>query len=463
MKGNMITTIDAVSLAFSDGLKLFSRVLARKRINLNSFPLGQRLALVAVAAMTLLGGCTTLDRNVERTPSTVLNEADSKSTALGRAWSATAPDDPALSGFRLLPDSLEAFAARVAMIDAAERTLDLQYFIFKGDDTGLFLVDRLVTAADRGVRVRILVDDLQAHGIEKGLAAFDGHANIEVRIYNPWTQRGFGRLFEFLFSPRLNHRMHNKIFIADGIVAILGGRNLADEYFDLHADFEFRDLDVLAAGPVVTGANQIFDAFWNGPDAIPISGLKPKPDAEKMLQDGRDRLTEHRARMQGTAYADAVRETELAQQVLSHSMQWAFAKGQVYGNAPNVTEPEGDAPPPLTLADQLREVFYSAKQELLASSPYFVPGKKPTERLCEVSAGGASVQILTNSLSATDMGVVHGGYSKYRKRLLEGGVQLFELRRLGAADEAKKEDDKEKRAYGSANASLHAKSFVVDQ
>src|SRR6185436_14142065 len=147
----------------------------------------RELTVLTAITLTLLGGCTTLDRNTPRTPSTVLSDADSQSTALGRTWSAMAPTDTSLSAFRALPNGLEAFAARIAMIDAAERTLDLQYYIFASDETGLFVIDRLVAAADRGVRVRILVDDMYTHGIEKGLAAFDAHPNIELRIFNPWT------------------------------------------------------------------------------------------------------------------------------------------------------------------------------------------------------------------------------------------------------------------------------------
>jgi cardiolipin synthase C len=226
-------------------------------------------------AAVLLGGCTTLDRATVRTPSSALSETDALSSALGRAWSAAAAasPDPALSAFRLLPNNLEAFAARVAMIDAAECTLDLQYYIIHNDDIGLFLIERLLAAADRGVRVRVLVDDMYTRDVQKGLVAFDAHENIELRIFNPWTQRSgkLVRSFEYLFTPRLNHRMHNKLIVADGIVAILGGRNLADEYFDLHDEFEYRDLDVAAAGPVVAGANRLFDK--NGSlGLLPIEG-----------------------------------------------------------------------------------------------------------------------------------------------------------------------------------------------
>ena len=431
--------------------------------------LGERLPAVARAValaaalivVSALCGCMTLDRNTPRTPSSALNPTESRLTSLGQTWAGIAPEDAALSAFRLLPSSLEAFAARVAAIDAAERTLDLQYYIFHTDDTGLFLVDRLVTAADRGVRVRILVDDMYTHGIEKNLAAFDAHPNIELRIFNPWTQRSGAlvRGIEFLFSPRLNHRMHNKLFIADGTVAILGGRNLADEYFDLNPEFEFRDLDVAAVGPIVSEANHLFDEFWNGPDAIPVTGLKPKPDVDAMLVEGRTRLIAHREHMKESAYAVAVKGTEFVQQLRTKSVSWVFAHGHVLGDPPVKAKGGDEGREAPTLTAQLRDDFYSAKRELLISSPYFVPGKAATARLGELDAGGVDVRILTNSLAANDVPIAHANYAKYRKGLLRGGVEVFELRKRAATDASKRSQ----RGYGSVNASLHAKTFVIDR
>ncbi len=420
------------------------------------------MCVTLAASLVMLGGCVMLDRHTPRVETSALTTAESNDTTLGRRWAAAAPADPQLSAFRVLPSSLEAFAARVAMIDAAERTLDLQYYIFSSDDTGLFIIDRLVAAADRGVRVRLLIDDMYARGVEKGLAAFDAHPNIELRIFNPWTQRsgGLARGIEFLFTPRLNHRMHNKMLIADGVVVILGGRNIADEYFDLGSEFVFKDLDVAAAGPVAAASSQLFDAFWNGPDAIPITGLKPMPDFASMLEGAKTRLQEHRESMKDSPYADAVRATVFAQQVGSKSVQWVFAKGRIVGDAPEKTTKAGDPEWTQSLAAEVKDEFFSATRELLVSSPYFVPGKPATAHLCEVAAGGASVCILTNSLAASDVPLVHSHYSKYRKKLVEGGVELFELRRRSAPD-AKSEDAG--RAFGSANASLHAKSFVVDR
>ena len=415
--------------------------------------------VLIVLGIIALGGCTTLDLKVERTPSAALSTSESESTRLSQAWAATAPDDASLSAFRLLPNNLEAFAARVAMIDASERTLDLQYYIFRPDDTGLLLVDRMVAAADRGVRIRLLVDDLCTHGFEEKLLAFDSHPNIELRIFNPWTQRGnkVARGLEFLFKSRLNHRMHNKLFIADGIVAILGGRNLADEYFSLNPEYDFRDLDVAVAGPVLRDANRLFDEFWNGPDAIPIAGLKAKPTPDSTLVAARTQLNEHRERMKTSAYAEAVRSTEFVQQLKTKSMAWLFAPGRIVGDSAEKTTRADDPQWNRSLADETKDVFFSAKTEMLICSPYFVPGKKLTQRLCDISASGARVRILTNSQASTDVPFVYDAYAKHRKKLLRSGIDVFEIRVHGA--NAKEQ----KREFGSEVSSLHAKTFVIDE
>jgi len=423
---------------------------------------GLFLTLFVPPALLFLGGCTTLDRSVPRTPSTALTETEARETTLGRKWTARAPEDPQLSAFRLLPNSLEAFAARVAMIDAAERTLDLQYYILAGDDTGLYIVERLLAAADRGVRVRLLVDDMYVNDIEEGISAFDSHPQIELRIFNPWRQRSslLARGIEFIVTPRLNHRMHNKLLVADGILAMLGGRNLADEYFDLNSEYDFRDLDVAVIGPAVEDANHLFDAFWNGANAIPVTGLKPERDEAALLEAGRARLNAHRERMKDSAYAQAVRSTDLVAQLNSQSANWVLAKGQVLGDAPDKMKPSKDPSEHPSLPDQVSDVFYSAKQELLASSPYFVPGKRGTRRLNDLAASGTEVHILTNSQASNDVPVVHANYAPYRLPLVKGGVRLYELRRRGAPVTDEKEDE---RAFGSANSSLHAKTFVVDR
>lgn len=449
-------------------------------------------ALAALASTA----CTTLDRNAPREPSHAIADAEIPSTELGRRWAAIAPEDPSINAFRLLPNSLEALAVRIVLIDLAERTLDLQYYILVNDDTGRFLIERLVAAADRGVRVRLLLDDMYAHGVEGALMALDAHPNIELRIFNPWTQRGgmLARGTEFLFTPRLNHRMHNKLLIADGIVGIFGGRNIGDEYFSHHAEFEFRDLDVAVAGPVVAEGSALFDAFWNGPDAVALGGLDPAPDWETEFADARAALVEHRAEMQESRYARAVKETRFVEELEDRSTRWIFAPARLLADSPDKTSRAGDPEWSGSLSDSVRQVITGAQRELLASSPYFVPRRQGCESLAELTARGVEVVILTNSFAANDVGLVHAAYSRHRPRMVRDGVVLYEMRRRGAQDEIDEVvevdvlvevdaldapdgppgqdgqhlavgDDPEEsaRAFGSANASLHAKTFVVDR
>ena len=415
-----------------------------------------RLMLIA-GIVASQQACTTFDRTVPKSPSNVLSDEEIQSTQLGQSWAAAAPADESLSAFRLLPNNLEAIAARVAIIEAAQRTLDLQYYIFRPDETGLYLVDRMVAAADRGVRVRILIDDMCAHGIEERLLAFDSHPNIELRLFNPWKNRGgaLTRGFEFLFNSHLNHRMHNKLFIADGIVGILGGRNLADEYFSLNREYDFRDLDVAVAGPVMRRGNELFDEFWNGPDAIPVSGLKTKRNEQTTLETARGELQKNRERLQESPYAEAVRTTEFVQQLKTKSTAWIFATGHIIGDSAEKTKRADDPDWRRSLADEARDFFSSAKDELLICSPYFVPGKAFTARLCEIAQSGVRVRILTNSQSSTDVPFVYAGYEKYRTTLLKAGVEIYELRVYAA-------EATEKPAFGSAVSNLHAKTFVND-
>jgi len=445
-----------------------STVPARRRVGLpirSCIRARSPWALVAVLGAVVAtgpGACTSIDRETPRSPSTVLTTDESKATALGRLWIAMEPSDPALSAFRPLPNNLESLAARLALIDAAERTVDLQSFIFNNDDTGLYLVDRLVAAADRGVRIRILIDDLCAHGVETGLALIDAHPNIELRLFNPWTYRGgpLTRIPEFILTPRLNHRMHNKLFIADGTVAIFGGRNLSDEYLGYHTDFDYRDLDVAATGPVAADAGRIFDDFWNGPDAIPVSGFTPRPDVEAQMVEARTRLGIHREKLRNTPYADAVRETEFMQQLRTRSLKWIVARGTVVADSPEKTVRAGEEGWCRTVADELRDPFFAAQKELIACSPYFVPGDAVVDRLCELASRGVTVRILTNSLASNDMKIAHAGYTKYRERLARCGVEVFELRRRGSNAPA---DELAVPAFGSHSVSLHAKSFVIDR
>jgi putative cardiolipin synthase len=238
--------------------------------------------MLFMLTVVLFTGCASVPKDYPRTPSTAF--PDYASTAMGAYVEKAAAIHPGQSGFAIVPDGLRAFTARIAMTELAEKTLDLQYFIWDADTTGRILVERLVRAADRGVRVRILVDDLNLKGRDALVVAMDAHPNIEVRLFNPFVRRS-AHLLDFIADfDRVNHRMHKKLFVMDNAVAIVGGRNIGNHYFEVDRQVNFRDLDVVAGGPVVREASGVFDHFWNSAWAVPIRVMVDRPATEADLQ-----------------------------------------------------------------------------------------------------------------------------------------------------------------------------------
>jgi cardiolipin synthase C len=366
------------------------------------------------------------------------------------------------SAFRLLPTGLDAFVARAVLIDIAERTLDLQYYIFNRDRTGSLITQRLIAAADRGVRVRVLLDDWGTlDKKDESVADLDAHPNIAVRLFNPYTHRsGIRRLAELLISfNRVNRRMHNKLFVADGVATILGGRNIGDEYFSF-GELDFQDLDVLAVGPVASQSAGSFETYWNSRFAIAISRLgKFAPDPES-FPGKRQQLSDRCDLLQHSTYARALGESSLAQELRADKLQVHWADARVIADPPDkLTKPAG-TPNSAYLGDQLSPHASAARSNLLVVSPYFVPGKEGVEFLGRREHDGVTVAVLTNSLAATDVWLVHAGYMKYRRPLLREGVRLFELRPEAAGAKRARAT---KAFPGASRASLHGKTFVFDR
>jgi len=363
------------------------------------------------------------------------------------------------SGFRLLHNGLDAFVARGSLIELAERSLDLQYYIFHADTTGSIVVDRLIAAADRGVRVRILLDDWgTADKKDEAVAGLDAHPNIDIRLFNPYVHRSrLGRVGELLTSfSRVNRRMHNKQLIADGQAVVLGGRNIGDEYFAF-GELDFQDVDVLAAGPVASQSAESFEAYWSSEFAVPISALGKYTISPETFATERQALHERVERLRDSPYARALRESELAQDLQSHELQLHWAESTLIADPPDkVSKPAGTRSE-MYLGAQFSPYVKAVRSDLLVVSPYFVPGKRGVEFFGGKSKDGVTVRILTNSLAATDVWLVHAGYMKYRRPLLKQGVALYELKpeAQGAAGV--------KGLVGSSHASLHGKTFVLDR
>ncbi len=358
------------------------------------------------------------------------------------------------TGMSLVADNLDAFAVRAMTARAAGRSLDLQYYIWHDDFTGQLLDRELLRAADRGVRVRLLLDDLNGHGRDSMLAALDTHPNVEVRMFNPTRNRAgvLGRGVEMLLRGfSLNRRMHNKAWIADGRVAIVGGRNVGDEYFDAAPGTNFMDLDVALVGPAVQETEAIFDAFWNSPSAIPLQALvKPKLSA---LADLREETGKAYASRRAGPYLQRLRESPSVRTLIAGRapLHWV-EQARVVSDPPAKMRGEGEQ---AWLMKELFPAMSAARQRLWIISPYFVPGEPGVEWLRGIRRRGVEVGILTNSLAATDVTAVHSGYAPYRVPLLEAGVRLHEL-----MPRTQKTDSS---AFGSSGASLHTKAFVVDE
>jgi putative cardiolipin synthase len=416
-----------------------------------------RLTLAACLVVLVAGCSTTPPRAAKPVSEAVAPVAQTPATAYVAAEEQTHPDGQ--SGFRLLTRATNALMSRVALADQAAQSIDLQTYIFNDDATGRLVAGRLLAAADRGVRVRLLVDAAESPAPAL-FDALDAHDNVEVRLFNPFGTRDPGRLSTLAQMlrefGRLNRRMHNKAFIVDNRVAIIGGRNIGDEYFDASEGSNFRDLDLLAIGPVVRDASRAFDAYWNDATTVPAVAYGGKHDGVEGLEALRKRLASNARKFVESDYAQAV----IAE--LPHGAtevrpgEWFWGPAELVADQPEKVAMRVDEPQ-LRIGPRLRQVLDAAQSQVVMTTPYFVPGKSDAEELLALVARGVKVSVLTNSLASTDHATVHGAYAERRRGLLEGGVRLFELR-------PRPEVAPSEAIEGSgADVALHAKSFVVDR
>jgi cardiolipin synthase C len=373
-------------------------------------------------------------------------------TALDREMAPLLAGQPGHSGVLWLSDGLDAFAARSVISQRAGRSLDVMYYIWKDDLPGHLMARELYQAAERGVRVRLLLDDLNAHGLDPQMLAIDAHPNIEVRLYNPFRNRGgLWRLVEMVqrvFS--INHRMHNKAWIADNQVAIIGGRNIGAEYFDAREDVNFRDLDLMLLGPAVEQSSTIFDDYWNSQAVVPIGALNAHSRDEL---DGLLKTVDTESRMaQAAPYLQRIAQ-RLAEPTLrqNHVIQWSDSV-RVLSDPPLKHR---NAQRDDWLVQAIAQDLGSAQQKMQLISPYFVPGQDGSARMIARREQGVDIALITNSLAATDVAAVHSGWNSYRKPLLAAGTTVYELKRRGPRSGIAL-------PIGSSGASLHTKAYLVD-
>jgi cardiolipin synthase C len=413
-----------------------------------------RLITVVVTAVVL--GCSSLRLDVPRVPSWAIDRPED--TLLGKAFAPQHSATPGESGLRLLVSGEEAFLARAVLAQTAQHTLDLQYYSVSRDATATLLLYGAMRAAHRGVRVRLLIDDLAAAGRDADLAALTAHPNVQIRVFNPFLRRGpfaITRLLEFMADgARLNRRMHNKLWIADNAAAVIGGRNLGDAYFNAHDENDFADLDVLAAGPVVGQASRSFDEYWNSESAVPVAAFVGDAPGTTQLELALSRMHSQVERFRDSEYARALRTTDFAHLLSEGRLALVAAPASVLYDPP--AKASGANEQAGRIAQAVRPRLEDARAEVILISPYFVPSERGIGVLCTLARRGVRVAVLTNSLASTDAPVVHAGYARHRPRLLECGVELHELK-PGTPP------SRSRRAGLSSGASLHAKAMVIDR
>ena len=414
-------------------------------------PMLFRAGILLMLAALLLTGCASVPKEYPRPPSKAF--PGYASTAIGAYFEKAAVSHPGLSGFAIFPDGSRAFTARIAMTELAEKTLDLQYFDWEADATGRILAERLVRAADRGVRVRILVDDLHLKGRDAVVAALDAHPNIEIRLFNPFAHRS-GHVLDFIADfDRVNHRMHNKLFVMDNAVVIVGGRNIGNHYFEVHQHVNFRDLDVVAGGPVVREASGVFDHFWNSDWAVPVRAMVSRPateaDLQRVLQTGHEQIVK-----EPYPYPLDQDVTSLKSELTAIFDAFIWAPGHMIFDDPNEIKKYGRT---TTMTERFFRRIERLNSELLIEVPYLVVRERGLAAVKRLRDRGVRIRILTNSLASNDVLAAHAGHAEHRDELIAAGVELYELR---------SEPTVKKRIFfltGSSRSTLHNKVMVFDR
>ena len=409
------------------------------------------LSTVAILSPLLAGCATKLPVDPERRSSTAF--AEPSVTELGGFFASEIEAHPGKSGVILVSTGEWGFRSRAGLANQAEKTIDVQYYIWETDTAGSILAERLLRAADRGVRVRMLLDHVTTKDTDFKFAQVAQHPNIEIRVFNPFANRAFHTL-EFIFSlERLNHRMHNKAFIVDNAIAVVGGRNIGDNYFGVHAAANFRDLDLVVVGPVVQDVSRSFDTYWNSEFAVPIHGVIEERLSEQDFQAKKTKLYRWVEAVEDYPYpVDTTSEVVMAKlEELRGDFIWAPAKA-LYDEPDKLETNEEE------VADQLIQLGKEKEHEVLIEAAYAIPGPEGVERTRLNKERGIPQRLLTNSLATNDVVAAHAGYAKYRRDLIRNGLEVYELR-----PDAEAVKNNWSLLAGRSKASLHTKAFVVDR
>ena len=423
------------------------------------------LAIYCSIAITVTG-CSTLPKHkIESIPETTL-QVDTAQTTLAQIIQPLQEQHPDLTGYLVLFEPLEALATRLSLIDKAEKTLDLQYYIWDNDKVGALALHALIRAADRGVKIRLLIDDNNAKSTEGIFLALAQHPNIEVKLFNPYRFRKYRALDMILDLKRINRRMHNKSFIADHQVALIGGRNMTNQYYNVSDNYQFSDVDVMLVGTAVKDISHSFDEYWNHEYAYKVQEVVKQSAHHLSYESLKRQLDEHYKRVTVQNYLDLTSNSQAIDSLMSRDIQLDWVKAEVVKDSPDKIKSKAKKKEHLNF--QLIQHLEQPEKNVDLISAYFVPEKKGAKMLTDLAKDGVKVRVLTNSFKANDVAVVHAFYGKYRQNLLEHGVQLYEfLPALNKNDLDKNTEDLAKKAKvsikGLSRSSLHAKLMALDE
>ena len=399
----------------------------------------------------LAGGCATISFEEPKSYTTAIT--DSATTALGEYAAAKTAHLDGQSGFYPLNNGMDALGIRLHLAEMAQKSIDLQYFLMKNDTAGALIASVLLRAADRGVRIRFLLDDVFTRVPDDSFLLVNQHPNIEIRLFNPVSRRGSYAINYVAQFSQANRRMHNKSFTVDNAVSVVGGRNIADEYFQLKENAVFVDYDVLAVGPIVADISRSFDKYWNHALAVPIDQFIDDKKGHD-LETIRAKIAEEHGHVYESVFKQAL-DSHLLQDFIADRVQLYTGPAWVLADDPDkLVNPIDSAH--MNLAMALRDILNNAQKEVIFISPYYVPGERGVQYACELAAKGLRIVILTNSLASTNHVPVHSAYARYRRDVIRAGIELYEMRANAGRE-----------LIGDENApdtlTLHTKAILIDQ
>ncbi len=424
-----------------------------------------KMVLLSAIIVCGLPACNTLPTQQHPITPVYAKDTPTDQTTLAQLINPLKAQNPDLTGFHVLYDPFDAIAARIHLIDKAEKTLDLQYYIWDNDKIGSLALYKIIQAADRGVKVRLLVDDNNAQNMEAIYLALDQHPNIDVKLFNPYRFRSFRPLDMVIDLKRINRRMHNKTFTADQQISLIGGRNMSNQYYNISDNYQFSDVDVMLVGKAVEDINHSFDEYWNHEYAFPVRDIVSHKKYTLRYEGLKQQLTQHYEEITTQNYMNLSSHSHDFDNWLNHHIQLDWVKAEVIKDAPDKIKSKAKKEEHLNF--QMLTHLEKPEQSVDLVSAYFVPQKEGEERLIELAQKGVQVRVLTNSFKANDVALVHAFYAKYRENLLKNGVELYEF--LPAIPEQELDENIKKLSKetkvslkGLSRSSLHAKLMALD-